>query len=562
MKCTLFDLKILGLVIALAALPCSSSISPANERDKGELLYNGIRLPSAWPPRIERPGREPMPAPYLAAPPKVIPIDVGRQLFVDDFLIENTSLKRTFHRSVYHPASPVLQPDRPWEDPKAAMVYSEGVWYDPHERLFKMWYQSGFKLTCYATSRDGIHWDKPALDVVPGTNIVMRHEFRDTSTIWRDPTDTDPLRRYKALLFTKRPRRGLELRMSADGIHWSEPVAYSKTIGDRTSFFYNPFRNVWVYSLRVGKGKYDRPRSRVYREHPNVVAGLHWKEDDGLYEQHTDLFPWVGADGLDPHNPNPEFSAIEPQLYNLDAAAYESLLLGLFSIWQGPENDVMLKRGIEKRNEVLLGFSRDGFHWHRPDRQPFAPVEEKDGAWNWGNVQSAGGGCLVVDDLLYFYVSGREPRPAGNRCTTGLALLRRDGFASMDATDAPGTLTTRPVRFSGKYLFVNVDSRGGSLAAEILDADSRVIMPFTRVNCKAVKSNKTLAPIEWKGAADLSELSGKNVRFRFYLEKGSLYAFWVSPEISGASHGYAAAGGPGFSEITDTVGKTLNDKQK
>jgi hypothetical protein len=35
---------------------------------------------------------------------------------------------------------------------------------------------------------------------------------------------------------------------------------------------------------------------------------------------------------------------------------------------------------------------------------------------------------------------------------------------------------------------------------------------------------------------------------------GSLYAFWVSPESTGASHGYVAAGGPGFTGPTDTVG--------
>ena len=35
--------------------------------------------------------------PYLVDPPAVIPIDVGRQLFVDDFLIQSTSLTRRFH---------------------------------------------------------------------------------------------------------------------------------------------------------------------------------------------------------------------------------------------------------------------------------------------------------------------------------------------------------------------------------------------------------------------------------------------------------------------------------
>ena len=52
--------------------------------------------------------------------------------------------------------------------------------------------------------------------------------------------------------------------------------------------------------------------------------------------------------------------------------------------------------------------------------------------------------------------------------------------------------------------------------------------------------------LPWKGGADLSPLKGKTVHFRFQLSHGQLYSFWVSPETSGASHGYVAAGGPGF----------------
>jgi hypothetical protein len=33
-------------------------------------------------------------------------------LLVDDFLIAETTLKRTFHLPVYHPGNPVLKPDR------------------------------------------------------------------------------------------------------------------------------------------------------------------------------------------------------------------------------------------------------------------------------------------------------------------------------------------------------------------------------------------------------------------------------------------------------------------
>ena len=60
--------------------------------------------------------------------------------------------------------------------------------------------------------------------------------------------------------------------------------------------------------------------------------------------------------------------------------------------------------------------------------------------------------------------------------------------------------------------------------------------------------------MRWKKAEDLGRLAGKTVRFRFTLRDGRLYAFWVSPEKSGASHGYVAAGGPGLTGLTDTVG--------
>ena len=78
------------------------------------LLYNGIVLSEDWPPRRTREGLlafEPMRVPYLENPPEVIPIDLGRQLFVDDFLIENTTLRRTFHRPEYWAGNPILKPE-------------------------------------------------------------------------------------------------------------------------------------------------------------------------------------------------------------------------------------------------------------------------------------------------------------------------------------------------------------------------------------------------------------------------------------------------------------------
>ena len=57
-----------------------------------------------------------------------------------------------------------------------------------------------------------------------------------------------------------------------------------------------------------------------------------------------------------------------------------------------------------------------------------------------------------------------------------------------------------------------------------------------------------------KASEDLAPLAGRKVRFRFHLRQGELYAFWVSPDLHGASRGYVAAGGPEFAGPTDTVG--------
>ena len=94
------------------------------------------------------------------------PIDVGRQLFIDDYLIAETTLTRTFHRPRLHERSPVLKPESPTEmcvhDPGSIPVaapFDDGVFYDPKDRLFKMWYHGGwFDGNCYAVSKDGLSW--------------------------------------------------------------------------------------------------------------------------------------------------------------------------------------------------------------------------------------------------------------------------------------------------------------------------------------------------------------------------------------------------------------------
>ncbi|NUQ61658.1 MAG: glycosyl hydrolase family 32 [Pirellulales bacterium] len=567
MKNTYQALLIVVAVGAGATVRGSETARPvargAGDRTFEETLYNGIRLPSPWPPPLETLSLEPTTPPYLKSPPAAITIDVGRQLFVDDFLIEQTTLQRTFHLPEYHPASPVLKPDKPWEEEKhgsrlgpLAMPFSDGVWFDPADKCFKMWYHAdyGKRHICYATSADGIRWEKPALDVVTGTNIVYP-EAHGARVVWLDLEEKDPARRFKLiqtrggedLIRPDQPWQGSRCSMyvhfSPDGIHWGQAVARTGPAGDRNSAFWNPFRKRWVFSIRDYSpfGGLDDPMCcRRYWETTDLIAGLPWKYGEPGY--------WTGADNADKR---PGAKKAQPELYNLDAIAYESLLLGFFCILR-EEADLRIFR--PKINEVCIAFSRDGFHWDRPDRRSFFPDSDQAGAWNWANVQSVGGGCLVVGDKLYFYMSGRKGdapyfHDAGG--STGLAILRRDGFASLDAGDTACTLTTRPVLFRGRYLFVNADAQAGELRAEVLDHDGNPIAPFTRSSCEPISRDSVLQRITWAEHKDLAGLAGQPVRFRFHLRRARLFAFWVTSDARGASHGYVAAGGPGFTGPTD-----------
>lgn len=524
--------------------------TPSSEK----VLYNGIRLPDTWPPvrssvaDLEN-GMQP---PYLTKKPDTINIAVGRQLFVDDFLIAQTTLQRGFHYADYHPANPVLAPDKSSENlgtqgSKTAAPFSDGLWYDEAEQKFKMWYMAGggtysvkgAGVMCYAESADGITWTKPNLSVVPNTNIVDYNSERDAATVWLDKQESNSSLRYKMFLVARDDAGKWRYRYktSSDGKLWRE-AASSQPIADRSTVYKNAFRDTWVFSMRhnVRVNADKLVRARDYNENRDPAEGT--RKAEALLSAFW-FGPWPNE------LRNPDFPSGEPAIYNLDAIPYESIMLGLFSVWQGPENDVVDATGRPKRNQVMLGYSRDGYHWWRQDRNPFMGVSPDKTSWNAGNVQSVVGSPLIVGDKLYFYVSGRSMNNGAEITSTGLATLRRDGFVSMDASGDEKFLLTEPFKFDGSYFFVNAKGTG-SLRVELLDKDGNVLPGFSKNDCLAFTGDATKARIQWSGKSSLSEVKGKVIRAKFYVANGSLYSFWISPNETGESNGYTAGGGPGL----------------
>ncbi len=537
-----------------------------------EVLYNGISLPSNPRQRtnVMDYGFEPLPVPYLDNPPAVIPIGIGRQLFVDDFLIEETTLSRIYHKAQKYEGNPIFKAETDLEKQRGipgAVPKSGGIWWDSKDNLFKMWYEASWLGNmAYATSKDGINWDRPVLDFIPGTNALVPDIRPDSTTVWLDHQAKNPNERFKMFIRPYSVEKNALVMVSADGINWSEPVV-TGGMGDRSTIFYNPFRDKWIYGLRSGwagspepvynadgSQKYDG-RARNYSEHDNLSDGVSF----------PDQTRWLRADKLD--KPDPEIGD-RAQLYNFDAVAYESLMIGFHQIHLGPDNRICEQSGTPKITELKLSYSRDGYHWHRPDRDAFIAATRKEGDWDRGYLQSVGGVFLVAGDELWFYYIGYSGDTRAEdevkyrfrdriyyNGKTGLAKLRRDGFASMGAGEKGGTLTTRLISFAeGVHLFVNIDNPGGQFYAEVLDAEGNVVKGLSKSDCLPLSVGSTLAQVGWKDGQDLSRVQNRPIRFKFYLMNGKLYSFWISDK-SGASRGYLAAGGPGYGSNIDKEGK-------
>jgi predicted neuraminidase len=507
---------------------------------KPEKLYNGIQLPDVWPPRFRDPASDaPMPVPYLAHPPKVIPIDIGRQLFVDDFLIEKTTLTRTFHQAKKFEGNPVFKAETAVEKERNEVVYlgQGGVFYDPSDKLFRMFYTAGWRgPLAIATSPDLVNWTRPEFS--ERGNVLIDRSV-DDNAVWLDlrPSHAHERVKYMECHRGGHPHSGYHfLYTSADGRHWSEGVSAGRWRGDYSSLFYNPFREKWVFSMRATDGM---GRATYYCESPEFLKA-DW-DRDAVY--------WQGADRLDEPEPegsyDPAAHAHGVQLYSRPAVAYESLIVGMHQIHRGPKNEICAKGKFPKLTDLELGFSRDGFHWHRPSREPFLAGTRREGDWDRAYLHSTTGVFVVLGEKLVFPYTGFSGiGPDGSRgmyhgASIGLAFLRRDGFASMDG---PGELTTRPVRFQGKHLFVNLN---GELRMEVLDEAGKPL-----ATSKTVSGDNTKQRVELPGLADLAD---KPVKFRFHVAKGSLYAFWVTPDENGASNGYVGAGGPAFGGVRDVV---------
>jgi len=468
-----------------------------------------------------------------------VQLDPRVQLFIDDFLIERTDrVWRTLNRSRKAPENPIIKPDRPWE---GYLVLQPGsVIYDPNQRQFQMWYNTLATETdsdidqflCYAISQDGVHWEKPELGLVEfrgskANNIVLRWCNWNHSVI-RDPDDPDPDRLYKMVYWQThdKDRCGIWSAFSPDGIRWTDsdrnPGVPCWASGDTFSVMKDPVsRQFWLYHKTSPGG--PRKLSRLVSD-----DFIHWRDNDLVLEP-------------DEHDsPGTEF-------YGLSAFPYGSQYLGLLWVFHTSLQTM----------DVQIVSSRDGITWDRSvHRRPFVTLGYQRNQYSGYSFDSGMAWPATApvsrNGSLWFYYSGfdnlHNAPSAEHTGQLGLARIRQDAFCSFDAT-AEGYVLTRPLKFSGTNLDVNVQllsgaqpgadapwrgifndrpDQGGYLRVEVLDESGDAIPGYEAEKSNLAGMDDIFRKVSWEGKKDVKDLQGKPVRLKFVLSRAKLYSFRIN----------------------------------
>lgn len=503
-----------------------------------------------------------------AEPSGAVDIDVGRQLFVDDALVRKTEgIVRHWNRPVKE-GDPIIWPmsgaapgktdgsSGGGNEPVNLTAATDGgLWWDPTRRKFRLWYQADWLGDiCYAESADGRNWTYPDLGIVPGTNRIFEKDTLDSWCISPDYAAENPYASWKLHISDPGGVTADRLWTSKDGLHF-DSLGVAGRSGDRSTSYYDPFRRNWVFSLR----DYFAGRSRRY------FASRTFGDADCRWRWPNDKDDPAAADAPVPEKWLTANIGERYSLYSFNAVAYESVMLGVMEVLYGTpgDNDDFAKVGLPKQTGLHFCFSRDGKTFVPRKEPDIAPSGRDSGKWDAGYLSAVGGICVIRDERLWFYYSGL--RGDGTRIgkkfswerngmysngAIGVASLRRDGFAGMVAA-GKGTVETKPLVFTGKHLFVNAECRFGTVAAEVLDEEGRVVEGYAASDCRAMAGkDSTKTELTFAGG-DLGALAGRPVRIRFHLKCATLYSFWVSPSRRGESRGYVAAGGPDYPGLMD-----------
>lgn len=484
---------------------------------------------------------------------KVHEIGSRRELFVDAWLVERLSGGAERRLQVPQARNIVLRTDRPWEGNAChyRTVFRDG-------EIVRMYYQTGdYQMRgtpeepryerphepffCYAESRDGITFARPELglyefagsrnnNILFAGNAFEKEGIRIVEagvSVFRDSNPAcRPLERYKAIATAQPvngPRRSmLVLLTSPDGIAWSlaspEPVIRDGRFDSQNLAFFD----------------------RVHGEYRAYHRGIHRGLRIIQTETSVDALKWTPAEELDfGHSPPmamytnqilPYYRA--PHILVGFPLRYIERAPGMAASLPQPEQR-QLRAAVAPRygsavTDAMFMSSRDGRRFDRWNEAFLRPTGAS-GNWTYGDNSIAWGIVETEPHMEHCHremsLYATEGYWVGESLNVRRYSLRLDGFVSVHAPLAGGELLTRPLRFDGNQLTVNVaTSAGGSLRVELQNIDGTPIPGFEMESCIEIYGDYIEQVVQWEQGSRLSSLSGKPIRIRFALRDADLYA--------------------------------------
>ena len=403
--------------------------------------------------------------------------------------------------------SPVLLPDRPWEN-VLAYLYGSVI----RTTIYRMWYQAGGVYVAYARSRDGITWEKPALntfniaqpalgptvDAPDGgeacasgvrpvsfqSNIVL--DLHMPSLVY-EPGDRR--RPFKLFGFTD---RGYCAAFSTDGTRFEAAAE-------------NPVISILKFPAKNNRKTWYSDVAPVFKDTcaEKYVALVKTYESDGEdrirrcvgYSESEDFIHWTEPattwiPGGDEDRLAQERGFDWADFYGLCGFNYGDGYLGLLWLFYIEHE---LEHGTHRgKIEVFLVGSADGKNWRRFSDTPLVPLDA--GSWDSGMITTATQPLFLDDEIRVYYGGANFDHAAGekdhpydedkHRFSIGFTRLRKDGFVY--ATSSDGTLTTTALDFHTGRIKVNADCRGGRIAIDVRQS-GRLAETFTLADVDAVE---------------------------------------------------------------------------
>jgi hypothetical protein len=494
--------------------------------------------------------------------PSVIDLGARKHLFVDDAMLAGSS----GIAFVPNPPKRVEQ--------VADVVRGHLSVLEDDTGLIRIYYQGPEDSLAVMTSRDGVHWEKPDIghgDFHGAKNIVLRKPV-GLGAVIVDP-NAPAGSRYKYVSGIK--RQAVFLFTSADGYWFTqhETAALPFSAGSQTALYYDDQRQLYVAQHRSDYGATPSGSTRrrfvlsevndLYRPWPfERITPERTKEvAKSIPIQSSKLDPWFLDNGpLAPSGFGIELptvmsadDGVDPlgtDIYVTNAIKYPwapDTYLAFPAVYfhyghDGPETRQILGKPERERGsgvvETQVAVSRDGLGWGRYPRPAYVPIGG-DGS-NREHMLFVTEGMVRRGNEIWQYVGGHggsgtayhSPYSKTKPAPLYHYVQRFDGFIAAEAVYTGGTFTTKPFRFTGNRLHLNIDTGAvGYAQVGFLDQFGTPVPGFSLDDCVYINGDYIDTAVEWlKAGHDLTRLAGKTVQMVFRMRGTKLYAMQFQQE--------------------------------